>query len=64
MASIHSRYPEMEPKDILKKLLGKDVSIDDPIPDGRAGSSAADAVAGGRDGRAGRAHSCVLSLPP
>ena len=39
LAAITRRYEDMEPKEIIKKLLGKDVSVDDPIPDGRACSS-------------------------
>ena len=34
---IANRYPGLEPKVILKKLIGSDVSIDDPVPNGRAG---------------------------
>ena len=35
MKKIEERYPGLEPKLILKKLLGADLSIDEPIPDGR-----------------------------
>jgi hypothetical protein len=59
MGQIRSRYPEMDAKDILKKLLGKDVSIDDPIPEGRAGSSSADAV-GVTGEQGGRLLACYL----
>jgi hypothetical protein len=51
MNSIRSRYPDWEAKEILKKLLGKDVSIDDPVPEGRAGSSSGVGVTGEQGGR-------------
>jgi hypothetical protein len=55
---IKKRYPETEPKAILKKLLGKDVSVDDPIPDGRASSSSSDVGVTGEQG--GRLLACYL----
>ena len=50
LKQIAQRYPEMAPKEIVKKLLGKDVSIDDPIPMGRP-SSRDDGVTGEQGGR-------------
>ena len=51
LKQIEDRYPEMEPKKILKKLLGTDVSIDDPIVDGRPSSSDTIGVTGEQGGR-------------
>jgi hypothetical protein len=48
----------MEPKAILNKLLGKDVSCDDPIPEGRAGCSASPVGVTGEQG--GKLLACYL----
>uniref|UniRef100_A0A7S4HFF4 Uncharacterized protein n=2 Tax=Prymnesium polylepis TaxID=72548 RepID=A0A7S4HFF4_9EUKA len=55
IGQVESRYPETEPKDIIKKLLGKDASIDDPLPNGRQSN-----VPGVTGEQGGRLLACYL----
>jgi hypothetical protein len=48
---VAQRYPDMDPKAILTKMLGKDVSVDEDIPSGRASSSHAPGLTGEQGGR-------------
>ena len=55
---IASRYPDTDPQQIVKKLLGSDVSIDDPLPTGRATASSGSIGVTGEQG--GRLLACYL----
>ena len=60
LAIIAKRYLQMEPKTILNKLLGTDVSIDDPIPAGRGGSSTSTSSVGVTGEQGGKLLACYL----